>query len=142
MSNTDANTTASAVSDAKAGGAPVAWFEIGTDDPAGARSFYGDLFGWTFTIEGPYSVITTGADHAIQGGIQDTTAPLPPETPSTYAVPYVRVEDVAATCTRVDELGGKVMVPATNDPTGLVYALVTDVKGNRIGLFSPPQSPA
>ena len=25
----------------------VAWFEIGTDDPAGAEKFYGDIFGWT-----------------------------------------------------------------------------------------------
>lgn len=142
MTNTDANTTTSGVSDTKAGSAPVAWFEIGTDDPAGARSFYGDLFGWTFTTEGPYSVITTGPGHPLQGGIQDTTAPLPPATPRTYAVACVQVDDVAATCTRAEELGGKVVVPATTVPTGLIYAHVTDPKGNHIGLFSPPPSPA
>ena len=32
----------------------VTWFEIGTPDPEGARRFYGDLFGWTFTPEGQY----------------------------------------------------------------------------------------
>jgi predicted enzyme related to lactoylglutathione lyase len=25
----------------------IGWFEIGTDDPAAAERFYGDVFGWT-----------------------------------------------------------------------------------------------
>jgi predicted enzyme related to lactoylglutathione lyase len=119
-------------------GAPVAWFEIGTEDPETARSFYGDMFGWTFAVEGPYSMITTGPDHPLQGGIQDTAVPLPDGTPRTYAVPYVEVPDVAAACGRVEDLGGKVMVPATTQPTGLVYAHVTDPFGNHIGLFRLP----
>jgi predicted enzyme related to lactoylglutathione lyase len=120
--------------------APVAWFEIGTDQPDLARRFYADAFGWTFSVEGPYSFITTGKDHPLQGGIQDTGIPLPDGTPRSYAVPYVQVKDVAATCERVTELGGKVMVPATEIPTGLVYAHVTDPAGNHVGLFSPPGS--
>src|SRR6266508_284694 len=93
-------------------GAPVAWFEFGTDDPEAARSFFGQLFGWTFAVEGPYSIITTGPDHPLQGGIQDTAFPLPDGTPRTYAVPCVQVADVAASCADVERLGGKVMVPA------------------------------
>jgi predicted enzyme related to lactoylglutathione lyase len=119
-------------------GAPVTWFEIGTDDPEAARSFYGQLFGWTFAVQGPYSEITTGPDHPLHGGIQDTAAPLPDGTPRSYAVPYVQVTDVAAVCSDVERLGGKVMVPATEIPTGLVYAHVTDPLGTHIGLFSPP----
>jgi uncharacterized protein len=119
-------------------GAPVAWFEIGTDAPEAARSFYGQLFGWTFAVEGPYSVITTGPDHPLQGGIQDTAIPLPDGTPHNYAVPCVQVTDVAAACAEAERLGGKVMVPATTMPTGLTYAHVTDPSGNHVGLFSPP----
>jgi len=130
MSNPNTNTTPAS--------APVGWFEIGTDDPDGARAFYGELFGWTFAVEGPYSIITTGADHPLQGGVQDTTAPLPAGTPRSYAIPIVQVGDVAATCERLEELGGKVTVPATTVPTGLVYAHVTDPAGNHFGLFSPP----
>ena len=115
-------------------GAPVAWFEIGTDDAAGARTFYGGLFGWSFAVEGPYSVITTGDGHPLQGGIQDTASPLP----GTYAVPCVQVASVADTCARTEELGGKVLVPATPLPTGLTYGMVTDPAGNRIGVFTPP----
>jgi predicted enzyme related to lactoylglutathione lyase len=119
-------------------GAPVTWFEIGTDDTAGARAFYGELFGWSFAVEGPYSVITTGPDHRLQGGVQDTSAPLPEGTPRSYAVPCVEVDDVAATCDRVEELGGKVIVPATAIPTGLAYAHVADPAGIHIGIYSPP----
>jgi predicted enzyme related to lactoylglutathione lyase len=120
---------------------PVTWFEVGTDDPAGARAFYGEAFGWTFDIEGPYSIITTGEGHPIQGGIQDTSVELPVGTPRFYAVPYVQVNDVAVACRNVDERGGKVMVPATTIPTGLVYAHVTDPAGNHFGLFCPPAQP-
>jgi hypothetical protein len=119
-------------------GNPVAWFEIGTDDPEGARAFYGEMFGWTFAMEGPYSIVTTGPDHLLQGGIQDTGTPLPEGTPRSYAVPCVQVPDVAAACTRVEQLGGKVIVPATTTPPGLVYAHVADPAGNHIGVFAPP----
>lgn len=115
----------------------VTWFEVGTDDPDAARSFYGELFGWTFNVNGPYSEISYGSDGP-HGGIQDTGVPLPEGTPRSYAVPYVEVDDVAATSAEVERLGGKVMVPATKVPTGLVYAHVADPVGNHIGLFSPP----
>jgi predicted enzyme related to lactoylglutathione lyase len=122
-------------------GAPIGWFEVGTDDPATARAFYGDVFGWTFEEDGPYSFITTGPDHPLRGGIQDTTGPLPAGTPSTYAVPYVQVTDVAAMVRRVEERGGKQQVAPTSTPNGLVYALVLDPAGSMIGVFSPPTSP-
>lgn len=129
MTNTNTNTTA---------GAPVGWFEIGTGDPDGARRFYGEAFGWTFDVDGPYSIITTGDGHPLQGGIQDTRIGLPEGTPTTYAVPCVLVPDTAAACERVEALGGKVLVPATTVPTGLAYAHVADPDGNHFGLFTPP----
>ena len=117
---------------------PVTWFEIGTDDPDAARQFYGEMFGWTFEVDGNYSVITTGPGHTLQGGIQNTASPLPTGTPPTYAVPCIQVSDVAAMCDRTVDLGGKVIVPATNTPPGIVYAHVADPAGNHIGLFTPP----
>src|SRR5690606_6323066 len=47
------------------------------------------------------------------------------------------VTDVAATCARVEELGGKVLVPATTTPAGIVLAHVADPAGNHIGLWTP-----
>jgi predicted enzyme related to lactoylglutathione lyase len=129
--DTSDTSTASAVS-------PVAWFEIGTEDPEAARSFYGELFGWTFNVDGPYSEISYGTGQPPQGGIQDTSTPLPDGTPRSYAIPYVLVQDVEATCAEVEEHGGKVMVPATTVPNGLVYAHVRDPFGNHFGLFKLP----
>jgi len=117
---------------------PVTWFEIGTDDPDAARQFYGEMFGWTFEVDGNYSVITTGPGHSLQGGIQDTAGPLPQGTPPAYAVPCIQVSDVAAMCDRTVDLGGKVIVPVTSTPPGIVYAHVADPSGNHIGLFTPP----
>ena len=122
----------------EAAGSPVGWFEIGTPDAAAARTFYGAVFGWSFAQDGPYSVVTTGPGQPLQGGIQDTTADLPPGQPSAYATPCVQVADVTATCETVAAEGGTVLVPATTIPTGLVYAFVTDPAGNRIGIFTAP----
>jgi predicted enzyme related to lactoylglutathione lyase len=127
-------TTTGTTPDAPAG-SPIGWFEVGTDDPAGARDFYGGLFGWSFTAEGPYSIVTTGPGHPLQGGIQDTRADLPAGTPGTYAVFCVQVDDVAAACRRAEELGGKVTVGATQGPAGPEYALVADPAGNQVGIF-------
>ena len=116
----------------------VTWFEVGTPDPEGARRFYGDLFGWTFELQGPYSVATTGEGHSLQGGINDTRAG-DPGVPATYAVPFVQVDDVAATCKEAERLGGKVVVPATDTPNGIVFAHVLDPTGAQIGLWTPPR---
>ncbi|HET6954031.1 MAG TPA: VOC family protein [Acidimicrobiales bacterium] len=117
-------------------GAPVTWFEIGTDDPAGARSFYGPLLGWTFVEQGPYTMVVTAAGP--EGGIRDTDTPQPEGTPRTFSIPYAQVADVAATCAKVEELGGKVLVQATTTPDGLVYAHIVDPAGNDLGLWTPP----
>lgn len=130
----DTTSTASTTS----AGNPVGWFEVGTDDPGTARAFYGRLFGWAFEEQGPYSIITTGPGHALQGGIQDTTAPLPSGQPRTYAIPCVEVGDVEATVRRAEDLGGKAQVPTTTPPSGPVYAMVADPAGNLIGVFSWP----
>ncbi|MBO0840859.1 MAG: VOC family protein, partial [Sciscionella sp.] len=71
------------------------------------------------------------ADHA-SGGLM----PLPDGTPG-HAIFYVQVDDVAATSKRVEELGGKVVLPATKTPDGLEFSHVTDAEGNRFGLWNP-----
>src|SRR4029450_8246409 len=41
----------------------LAWFEVATDDPDTATSFYADLFGWTFSPFGDPE--TTGIDYRV-----------------------------------------------------------------------------
>lgn len=116
--------------------APVGWFEIGAADPARAESFYRELFGWQFADGpmGPVYRMTEGGDGP-GGGITTAEAGLP----SSYAIFSIVVPDVAATCERLTELGGKVLVgPAEVPDVGLVYANVEDPEGNHFGLFTPP----
>jgi len=116
---------------------PVTWFEIGTDDPDAARAFYGEVFGWTFAPEGPYTMVMSGPDPAPKGGIADTRS-SEPGTPRTYAVPYVQVAAVADACAAVEAAGGKVIVGASSTPDGLQFAHVADPAGNHLGLWTPP----
>jgi predicted enzyme related to lactoylglutathione lyase len=115
---------------------PVAWFEIGATDTAKAEAFYGSLFGWEFS-DGPTGPVYRMAEagEGPCGGITTAEKGLP----ASYAIFSVQVPDVAATCERLAELGGRVLVgPAEVPGVGLVYANVEDPDGNHFGLFTPP----
>jgi predicted enzyme related to lactoylglutathione lyase len=110
----------------------LSWNELGSPDPEGSAKFYGDLLGWTTeAMEGadpPYLVVKTADGHS-NGGIRP---PAPPGTPPFWLV-YFATDDLDATLAKVTELGGNVLVPATDigiakiavaqDPQGAVFAL-------------------
>jgi uncharacterized protein len=115
---------------------PIGWFEIAGSDPAKTEAFYGDIFGWRFG-DGPTgpSYRIADAGDGVAGGVTTAQAGLP----STYAIFSVIVPDVAATCVRIAELGGRVLVgPEVMGETGLVFANVEDPDGNHFGVFCPP----
>src|ERR1700749_953190 len=109
----------------------VGWFEIGAPDVKAAKDFYGPLFGWTFAPDGDYRLITPAGADGPSGGVFNTGGNIPP-----YAVFVVRVTDVAATASRTEELGGKVVVAPMTLPDGMVVAYVTDPNGSMFALFS------
>jgi predicted enzyme related to lactoylglutathione lyase len=114
----------------------IGWFEIGTDEPDRAERFYGDLFGWSFTVEDdggqPYHGIDTKAAGSIGGGVFPTGGKAP-----NYAIFYVVVDDVAETCRRAEASGGKVIVPAQTTSNGLTFAHLLDPAGNNFGVYTP-----
>ena len=116
--------------------APVGWFEIAGSDPAKTEAFYSELFNWSFS-DGPtgpaYRIADAG--EGIPGGVTTSQAGLP----KTYAIFSVVVPDVAASCAKIEQLGGKVLVgPETVPDAGLVFANVEDPDGNHFGIFCPP----
>jgi uncharacterized protein len=117
----------------------IAWFEIGTDDPATAGQFYRDLLGWTLagddasSPDGAYQVFSTGDGDGLSGGLFATQGQVP-----SYAVFAVIVEDVAATCRRAEEAGGKILRGAQVTPDGLTFAHLLDPAGNHFEVFTPP----
>lgn len=110
----------------------LSWNELGSPDVDGSAKFYGDLFGWTTTpMEGadPTYLVVTNSDGHSNGGIRP---PAPPGTPPSWLV-YFATNDLDATLATVTELGGQVLVGATDigiakiavaqDPQGAVFAL-------------------
>jgi predicted enzyme related to lactoylglutathione lyase len=119
----------------------IGWFEIGTDAPAVAERFYGDVFGWTFADDNdstsaagtPYRLVTTPGGAGPSGGLFATTG----QTPN-YAIFYLLVADVADACRRAEAAGGKVLVAPKVDEAGLSFAHLLDPAGNHFGVFTPP----
>ena len=117
----------------------IGWFEIGTDDPAAAERFYGDVFGWTVaadttaSTDPAYRVITTGDPAGLHGGLFNTRGEMPG-----YAVFTILVDDVPAACRAAEEAGGKVQRGPEVNPVGVTFAHLLDPAGNHVSVFTPP----
>jgi predicted enzyme related to lactoylglutathione lyase len=115
----------------------IGWVQVGTDDPEGAKRFYGNLLGWRFEPDpnggGAYDLITFPGGEAYGGGIAHTGGNAP-----NHAVFMAVVDNVADIIAEAERLGGKVLVPPTTTPTGLTFADLLDPSGNHFGVFSPP----
>ncbi|MEQ0558450.1 VOC family protein [Amycolatopsis sp. NEAU-NG30] len=118
----------------------VAWFEIGTDRPAEVKEFFGQLFGWNYSLNtntpgvNYHAIVTPGAPQPT-GGVWESDGKF-----SDYAIFYVLVQDVEATVERAEELGGKVLMPPVTDAAGLTFARLEDSAGHHFGVFSAPTS--
>lgn len=117
----------------------LAWFEVATDDPDTAASFYADLFGWVFSPFGDpdaggadYRVATLPGSDAPFGGIVNTGGTMP-----AHAVFSIAVADVAATCEAAERLGGKVISTQLAPLAGPAFAYLQDAVGNVFGVFAP-----
>lgn len=112
---------------------------LGTRDVAGAKSFYGSVFGWTtlalnggaemWTLPGYGDYLERDnpdlreqmAEADAPAGFEDVVAsinPIPddqPDTPAHWSVTFA-VDDADATAAKATELGGNVIVPPIDAP--------------------------
>jgi uncharacterized protein len=109
-------------------GAPVTWFEINTSDAKGAREFYGTIFGWKLQVleEANYALVDVGVEGAIGGGIGEAQGP-------NQVVFYVEVDDPKTYLDRIEQAGGKTVVPVTETDM-VTFAQFSDPQGNVVGL--------
>jgi len=125
--------------------ATIVNFEIPADDLARAKTFYSELFGWKIEkvpMEGAteyWFVGTTGEDGkpGLGGGM------MARQSPEHQIANYVGVDSVDASAARVEQLGGKVVVPKTPVPGFGFFAVCLDTENNVFGLWvcameSPP----
>lgn len=131
---------------------PGAWSMsmLGTSDPEGAMTFYGEVFGWEtegFEMDGARFWLWRLPGYL--GGVPQQPVPrdvvavmLPPdadgEAPPHWSVDFW-VANIDAAAAMVTELGGKVVVPPYDVPnTGLRQAVVSDPQGATLSLTQPP----
>ena len=109
---------------------PVVHFEIGCKDKAATSAFYAAAFDWKID-EGPMGLIDTGTEEGIAGHV----AALGHE-PHQFTHFYVQTDDVAESLKKIEELGGKTIVPPVPIPSG-TFAWFADPEGNTVGLWKP-----
>ena len=100
----------------------------GKDGPK-LQSFYSDVFGWQLDTNNPggYGMLRQGDLSAGIGPAQDGGAG--------QVTFYVHTDDPQATLRKVEEAGGRVIMPLTEVAPETNIALFTDPEGHVVGLM-------
>ncbi len=115
----------------------VCWTELNTTHPDTCKTFYTELFGWQYKeSDNPdmeYTEIQLGNGKQF-GGLFKT----PPEMEGTppHWMSYVAVDDVDASLTKATEIGGNIIVPATDIPGTGRFGVITDPTGAAIAMIT------
>lgn len=110
---------------------PIVHWEIMGEDAEGQKEFYESIFDWTFKpVEGFENYHTVSSEEAGVGGAVGRGSD---ELPS-YITFYVEVGDIDASLDAIEEAGGKTVVPRTEIPGTVTFALFNDPAGNLVGL--------
>jgi len=111
----------------------VVHFEIPCDDPEKTMKFFSEAFGWTFQQFGnvEYWSATTGDEKSpgINGGIMKKKDP---RQPIANSIEVINLEEAIA---KVENAGGKIVVPKMAIPSVGWLAYFTDPDGNIHGLY-------
>jgi predicted enzyme related to lactoylglutathione lyase len=115
-------------------GKPVVHFEIAGRDGKRLQDFYANLFDWKINADNPmnYGIVETGGEGGIDGGITQADG----QNQVTF---YVQVDDPQAYLNKIESAGGKTVVPVTEIPDMVTFALFADPEGNVVGLVKEGQ---
>ncbi len=119
---------------------PIGWVEIAATDLERSKTFYEKVFGLAFQlIEMPGSkmyAFGAGGDETAAGAA-GALVQSDGNTPSTEGViVYFKCEDLSVELGRVEEAGGKIVVPKTDIGEFGFFARFVDSEGNIVGLHS------
>ena len=113
------------------------WDELHTSDPAAAKSFYGEVFGWSARDQDmggfAYTIFTTAGGRDVAGCAQ-----LREGEPAPHWLVYIGTSDVDATTARAKELGGTILVEPMDIPNDVGrFSVIQDPTGAVFGLYKP-----
>ncbi len=113
---------------------PFVHNELHTQDPERAKQFYKALFDWKLEdVPGMnYTIIDVG-EQGRGGGIMGS--PMPDALPQW--VPYVLVDDVAASTRKAKSLGATILADVTEIPDVGQFSMLLDPTGAAFALFRP-----
>ncbi|MFQ5751804.1 MAG: VOC family protein [bacterium] len=111
--------------------AKVVHFEVLGKDAKKLQHFYSELFDWKINADNPmnYGLVQAEGEGSIGGGI----AAAEEGTPG-HVTFYVEVDDIPAHLSKAESMGGKTVVPETEIPNMVTFALFADPEGHVIGL--------
>ena len=114
----------------------ISWSELLTSDVDAAKSFYGQLFGWTYADapvdDKTYTLVQVNGEEV--AGIMHTP-PDAGQMPPAWGV-YVTVDDVDAAAQKAVALGGKVYLPPQDIPEVGRFCVIGDPQGASISLIT------
>ena len=120
----------------------ICHFEIPADDVQRAQKFYSDLFGWKIEkVPGPmdyWMIATTNekGEEGVAGGMMQRQHPQHPITN------YIDVPSIDEYMAKVEQLGGKVVVPKMPVPTFGYFAVCQDTEDNTFAIWENDTSAA
>jgi uncharacterized protein len=107
------------------------WADLVTDDVAGARKFYGGMFGWSFQENGNYT-IALNDQRPLAGMFQRPRPTDRPGQPRWFG--YISVASVSKAQRAVTGAGGKVLAPPQKFPKRGEQAVFADAEGAVFGV--------
>lgn len=118
------------------------WCELLTTDVEGAKKFYAELFGWTMESvthecpdgEEPVHYNLVKVDGTEIGGIMAVPEQAQGMPPAWGA--YVTVDDVDAASVKVQDLGGRIIVPLQDIPDVGRFCVIQDPQGAALTLIT------
>ena len=115
----------------------ICWNELSTTDPNACKSFYSDLFGWEYKESDSAGMQYT--EMTLEGGKQFggmyKTPPEMANVPPNWMT-YVSVDDIDASLAKASDLGGNIIVPATDIPGTGRFGVITDPTGAAIAMIT------
>jgi predicted enzyme related to lactoylglutathione lyase len=118
----------------------VTWFELPADNVERAGEFYKSVFAWEGSPMpgGSIAVLSAESDEQFSplqpGSINGDISPRTETFTSPLVV--ITVDDIEAKLKMVEAAGGSVALPPTHvDEMGMIWAIIADTEGNRIGII-------